>query len=64
MFLSRVCLGTVYRAPHQDTSILKPPDGRDSIHGSVDANGHEEFIIYDGNQAYPEYLIEFSKVKH
>jgi len=64
MFLSRVCLGAIHSTPYKQLpGTVKPPDGHNSINGIADATGHNEFIVYDGNQAYPEYLIEFAKVK-
>ena len=67
MFLSRVCLGEVQVVNSAQRNIWKPterPDGRGPFN-SVAANTHahngcveyNEYIVYKGAQAYPEYIV-------
>jgi hypothetical protein len=67
IFLSRVCLGEIQVVNSAQRNIWKPmerPDGRgpyNSVVANTQAqNGcveYNEYIIYKGAQAYPEYII-------
>lgn len=70
MFLIRMCLGDVYLTKQDCNSFKRPPQKKNpnqaggtqqDLYDSVVANGgafsHREFVVYDRNQAYPEYLI-------
>lgn len=68
MFLIRMCLGDIHLTG-QGGNFKRPPTknnpskagGTQDMYDSVVANGgsfaHREFVVYDRNQAYPEYLI-------
>ncbi|EGD79315.1 hypothetical protein PTSG_09729 [Salpingoeca rosetta] len=58
VFIARVAAGKVEERS-SDSSIVRPSDGYDSVTGTVSAN-HKAIIIYDLQQAYPEYLITYS----
>lgn len=69
MFLIRMCLGDVYltgqggafKRPPNKTNSSKGGGTQQDLYDSVVANGgsfsDREFVVYDRNQAYPEYLI-------
>lgn len=69
MFLIRMCLGDVYltgqggnfKRPPTKTNSSKGGGTQQDMYDSVMANGgsfsDREFVVYDRNQAYPEYLI-------
>lgn len=69
MFLIRMCLGDVYLTGQGGAYKRPPPKNNPSnaggtqqnMYDSVVANGgafsDREFVVYDRNQAYPEYLI-------
>lgn len=69
MFLIRMCLGDVYLTGQGGNYKRPPPKNNTSnaggtqqnMYDSVVANGgafsDREFVVYDRNQAYPEYLI-------
>jgi serine/threonine protein kinase len=59
MFLSRVTLGKAYKATDHMKNARCAPDGYDSV--IAEHNDHKEFIVYDGRQAYPEFLIQFKR---
>eukprot|EP00927_Polykrikos_kofoidii_P044405 TRINITY_DN38381_c0_g1_i1.p1 TRINITY_DN38381_c0_g1~~TRINITY_DN38381_c0_g1_i1.p1 ORF type:complete len:408 (-),score=58.82 TRINITY_DN38381_c0_g1_i1:192-1286(-) len=68
-FVVRVVLGSIHYVTQADGSLRRPPK---ALHGganhSVVANAgkmglrgqqfHQELILFDGDQAYPEFLIE------
>lgn len=72
MFIIRMCMGDVYvthsgggfrRAPCKQCfsdKCIKHYDLYDSIMADGPSFHDREFLVYDKNQCYPEYLIEFS----
>ncbi|KAK3099435.1 hypothetical protein FSP39_004314 [Pinctada imbricata] len=76
MFIIRMCMGDVYvtqtgggyrRAPCKtcfSDKCIKHYDLYDSIMADGAAFADREFLVYDKNQCYPEYLIEFSSQMH
>jgi hypothetical protein len=67
LFLSRVCMGTFYSTDKPQVKIRRPPERNnsilfDSLVGQMPGKHYREFVIYDRNQCYPEYLIEFKRV--
>ena len=68
MFLSRVMLGAAHSTATAMSQTRRPPNmpsmpGRahDSIVYRPPAGRYPEFIVYDKNQAYPEFLVEFER---
>ena len=74
MFLMRMCLGHVYLTQQQTTTFVRPPCRTCCTHACVDKSHGEmfhtvmadggqfsdrEFVVYDQNQTYPEYIIKF-----
>ena len=63
MFLCRVAAGSVSEEGMDwDSSIVKPPDGYDSIRGVVDLSGaavYHAVMMYETNQLYAAYLITY-----
>eukprot|EP00929_Paragymnodinium_shiwhaense_P035919 TRINITY_DN19321_c0_g1_i1.p1 TRINITY_DN19321_c0_g1~~TRINITY_DN19321_c0_g1_i1.p1 ORF type:complete len:836 (-),score=127.93 TRINITY_DN19321_c0_g1_i1:180-2687(-) len=72
VIVSRVVLGDPYYAPRADTSMRRPPAKSSITHelyDSVVANPgtdkgsgsqvHREYIIFEGAQAYPEFIATF-----
>jgi len=62
VLLCRVALGRRYEARGQEK---QPPAGYHSIFaGNSTANNrsqiHNEYVIFDSDQAYPEYIVEYS----
>ncbi|XP_062602556.1 protein mono-ADP-ribosyltransferase PARP15-like [Saccostrea cucullata] len=70
MFLVRMCLGDVFLTNNIDTNFRRAPCKKCSsayctshheMYDSVVANGgafsDREFVVYDRNQSYPEFLI-------
>ena len=69
MLLSRVCLGLPYKAREAHNNRRKPPQREqqskktyDSLLGQMTGYRYREFVVYDGGQTYPEYLIEYKRV--
>ncbi|XP_061184931.1 uncharacterized protein LOC133192944 [Saccostrea echinata] len=75
MFLVRMCLGDVFLT-NVDTNFRRAPckkcsnaqcTSHQEMYDSVVANGgafsDREFVVYDRNQSYPEFLIWYIKVK-
>ena len=64
-------LGVPYHTSRQMPQIRRAPlmegvqgaVGRphDSVVADVNAHKYREFIVYDKNQAYPEFLIEYRR---
>jgi len=64
MFVARVCLGSqpFTSKQHLRGNKMAPViRGRLARHTSVvgEAGQHREFIVYDGTQAFPEYIVKF-----
>ena len=72
LLVARVVLGSIhYTESHQGSSLRRPPvrsDGK--ANHSVVANPgeisdyaqlHQEIVLFDGRQSYPEYLVEFER---
>uniref|UniRef100_K1RLU6 Acid ceramidase n=1 Tax=Magallana gigas TaxID=29159 RepID=K1RLU6_MAGGI len=76
MFLIRMCLGDVYltgqggafKRPPNKTNSSKGGGTQQDLYDSVVANGgsfsDREFVVYDRNQAYPEYLIWYNSANN
>ena len=62
IFLARVAMGKFYRTNSARQNERRAPHGYDSVLGQVDHNKYREFIVYDGWQCFPEYLIEYRRV--
>jgi len=74
MILSRVCMGKFYETSSSMTSLRRPPciEGHegtcshercDSVLYDGTGRNYREFIVYDRNQCYPEFVIEYER-KH
>ena len=66
MLLCRVCLGELYRITDFDKSAERHVLGSskyDSLLGDREAvrGTYREFIVYDGAQVYPEYVIIYKR---
>ena len=63
MFLSRVVISDAHHTTQHIPRCRIAPDGKDSfIADLVDhRQKHREYIVYHSEQAYPEYLIEYSR---
>ena len=66
MLLCRVCLGEMCRIQEFDTSAERHvlhSDEYDSLLGDREAvrGTYREFIVYDGAQVYPEYVIIYKR---
>ena len=66
MLLCRVCLGELYRITDFDRSAERHVLGSskyDSLLGDREAvrGTYREFIVYDGAQVYPEYVIIYKR---
>jgi hypothetical protein len=65
MFLSRVCLGSHPQISKATQNGLRMPAEivGGLRHTSVvgEHGHHREFIVYDGLQAYPEYLVVYKR---
>jgi len=72
MILSRVCMGKYHETSSSMTSLRRPPciEGHEGIYSHercdsvwCDGNGrnYHEFIVYDRNQCYPEFVIEYER---
>jgi hypothetical protein len=63
MALCNVALGKIATQTTQDGTISAPPKGFNSIHGDPNAEDTEfdddEFCIYQQNQQFMEYVVEF-----
>jgi len=57
MFLARVLLGKEHVCP-ANAALIKPPDGHHSVKGNT--GGSDISIIYDLDQAYPAYVVEYT----
>ena len=62
IFLARVAMGKFYETTAARNNERRSPDGYDSVLGQIDRNKYREFIVYDGWQAYPEYILEYKRV--
>ena len=73
MFLARVCLGRFFKAT-KPLSLNRPPcvhvcapgntcrhKRYDSVVGDMAGKNAREFVIYDSNLGYPEYLIKYER---
>jgi len=57
MLLCRVLCGSSAGGKH---GLRRPPEKKSGIlHDSVNNGGKTVYVVFDNNQAYPEYLIEF-----
>ena len=74
LFVVRVCMGKPFLTSSTAgcSQYRKPPrDGKseyDSVlyHPGVDSEGeprHREFVVYDHNACYPEFLVEYTRKK-
>lgn len=75
MLLCRVAFGTPYRTKFGEhwqksgsatpkTSKLRErlaPEGYDSVLALFERGKYREFIVYDGNKVYPEFLIRYQR---
>jgi hypothetical protein len=61
LFLSRVTLGTVAEQAQPTPEARRPPPGSQSVVGCADGR-YREFVTYDGWLAYPEYLVQYTRV--
>ena len=72
MIISRVCMGNYYTTQESMNNIRRPPCIEGHIdpcshlrHDSVYFNGtrknYEEFVVYDRNQCYPEFVVEYER---
>jgi len=71
MFLCRVAMGQqIHYANGHASRMRRPPEvpngnGRayDSVIGQSNASSssYREFIVYDGNQCYPEFLVKYKR---
>ena len=55
-------LGNIYSMQKADHSLTRAPDGHHSVRGEPTLDGglkYREYIVYDPNQVYPEYVIEY-----
>jgi len=74
IILSRVVLGDTWFAQEVDRNLQRPPtrQGKSRPYDSIiakpgpmpghsqDEQSHQEFVLFDKAQAYPEFLIEYS----
>jgi len=74
MIISRVCMGNFHTTSHGSGDLKRPPciqgcqptiscDHKryDSVFYDGTGRNYEEFIIYDRDQVYPEYVIEYER---
>ena len=67
LFLARVCLGTPEYTTDKDKRSAREHsqrrDGKlyDSLIGQTGPNKYREFVLYHGDQCYPEYLIWYRR---
>lgn len=71
MICARVVLGEIYETRRSDSTLRRPPIGRDHIRcdsvlgvprergGCVD---YDEFVVYKPGQAVPQFVIEYAHV--
>eukprot|EP00038_Savillea_parva_P030585 m.78768 g.78768 ORF g.78768 m.78768 type:complete len:545 (-) comp9245_c0_seq1:350-1984(-) len=59
MLRCKVQLGKMKSYPHgvNDTSLLREPDGYDSVMGNI--SGQNEFVIYENDRVYIDYVIKY-----
>lgn len=57
MFCARVALGNVQRIMPNNSNLIKPPDGFDTVTGET--GGSVVYIVYENGRAYPEHLITY-----
>ena len=69
MFLCRVAMGKLHIAETATPTAREAPEGFDSVvavtsqtHPNASLDLYREFIVYDGAQVYPEFLVEFLRV--
>ena len=64
MLLCRVALGKIY-TQYSAIKMSHSPPGHHSVAGKPSEGGlkHPEYVVYRGEQAYPEYLITYQIVK-
>jgi len=58
MFYARVSLGQCAKVSPPNPSLVKPPEGFDSVSGNT--NGSDIYMVYENGRAYPEYLIIYT----
>jgi len=61
LILARVCLGLQYTTSEQRSGERMAPSGFDSLLGQQDKTKYREFVVYDGNQAYPEWIVWYRR---
>jgi len=68
MFVANVALGKVKKLSKGSSSIVKAPNGFDSVMGAANYTDcgwskllHDEFVVYDVKQHTLDYLIEFEQ---
>jgi len=73
MLLSRVVMGKFHKTSYSSSDLRRPPcvEGHlnpchhercDSVYFDGTNKNYEEFIVYDRNQCYPEYVIEYERI--
>lgn len=60
-FLSRVAMGKIHETSSGRSNERRAPNGCDSLVGQLDSTRYKEFVVYDGWQAYPEFLVEYKR---
>ncbi|HIB77147.1 MAG TPA: hypothetical protein EYO58_05915, partial [Flavobacteriales bacterium] len=74
MMLSRVVMGNFHTTSTSCTDLRRPPcvkghpkpchhERCHSVYFDGTRKNYEEFIVYDRNQCYPEYVIEYERTK-
>eukprot|EP00759_Apiculatamorpha_spiralis_P029870 PhF_6_TR31821/c0_g1_i1/m.47017 len=69
LVMSRVVLGYAFPTNQGREKERRPPkigmteELYDSVIGQTDVVKYREFIVYDRTQAYPEYVVEYNRVK-
>jgi len=70
MIIARVCLGMPFYAKETCPTTKRPPTGDSIIAQPGPMKGHhqgfqshQEFVIFDNKQAYPEFFVEFRLVE-
>ncbi|KAL9642287.1 hypothetical protein ABK040_007286 [Willaertia magna] len=70
MFVCRVLLGESYIATKSLRNITEPPEGKDSViapseefDGVKSETRFREYIVYNSDQIYPEYVITYKLIK-
>ena len=64
-FVARFALGRCFETNAARRDERRPPGGHDSLAGVVPSgcggDGERQFVVYDGWQAYPEFLLEYDR---